>query len=75
VLIGGAALLTAAPVSLHWSQNTVAISLDSADARIGRYATIAHAPQPAMRSPNVEPELMPSAGDAERPMPDARGWE
>jgi hypothetical protein len=34
---------------------------------------IAHAPQPAMRSPNAEPELMPSAGDAERPMPDARG--
>jgi hypothetical protein len=34
---------------------------------------IAHAPQPAMRSPNAEPELVPSAGDAERPMPDARG--
>ena len=33
---------------------------------------IAHAPQPAMRSPNAEPELVPSAGDAERPMPDAR---
>ena len=26
-----------------------------------------------MRSPNAEPELVPSAGDAERPMPDARG--
>ena len=34
---------------------------------------IAHAPQPAMRSLNAEPDLMPSAGDAERPMPDARG--
>jgi hypothetical protein len=34
---------------------------------------IAHAPQPAMRSPNAEPKLVPSAGDAERPMPDARG--
>ena len=33
---------------------------------------IAHAPQPAMRSPNAEPEFVPSAGDAERPMPDAR---
>ena len=33
---------------------------------------IANAPQPAMRSPNAEPELVPSAGDAERPMPDAR---
>ena len=31
-----------------------------------------HAPQPAMRSPNAEPELMPSASDAERPLPDAR---
>jgi hypothetical protein len=34
---------------------------------------IAHASQPAMRSPNAEPKLVPSAGDAERPMPDARG--
>ena len=34
---------------------------------------IAHAPQPAMRSPNAEPEVVPSASDAERPMPDARG--
>jgi len=34
---------------------------------------IADAPQPAMRSPNAEPEVVPSAGDAERPMPDARG--
>ena len=32
-----------------------------------------HAPQPAMRSPNAEPEVVPSASDAERPMPDARG--
>ena len=38
-LIGGAALLTAAPVSLHRSQNTVALSFDSADARIGRPRT------------------------------------
>ena len=34
---------------------------------------IAHAPQPAMRGPDTEPELPPSASDAERPMPDARG--
>ena len=33
---------------------------------------IAHAPQPAMRSPNAEPEVVPSASDAERPMSDAR---
>jgi len=33
---------------------------------------IAHAPHPAVRSPNAERELVPSAGDAERPMSDAR---
>jgi hypothetical protein len=33
---------------------------------------IAYAPQPAMRSPNPEPEVVPSASDAERPMPNAR---
>jgi hypothetical protein len=34
---------------------------------------IAHASQPAVRSRNAEPEVVPSAGDGERPMPDARG--
>jgi hypothetical protein len=38
-IIGGAALLTAAPVSLQWSQATVTLSVDSADARIGRPRT------------------------------------
>ena len=38
-IIGGAALLAAAPVSLQWSQKTVALSLDSADARVGRPLT------------------------------------
>ena len=33
---------------------------------------ITDAPQPAMRSPNEEPELVPIASDAERPMSDAR---
>jgi hypothetical protein len=33
---------------------------------------IAHAPQPAMRSPNAEREPVPVSGDAERPMSDAR---
>jgi hypothetical protein len=33
---------------------------------------IAHAPQPAMRSPNAEPEPVPSTSDAERPMSNAR---
>src|SRR5215471_21567843 len=31
-IIGGAAILTAAPVSLQWSQKNVALSLDSAKA-------------------------------------------
>jgi hypothetical protein len=35
-LIGGAALLAAAPFSLQWSQEKVALSVDSAEARIGR---------------------------------------
>ena len=33
---------------------------------------ITNAPQPAMRSPDAERELLPSASDAERPMPNAR---
>jgi hypothetical protein len=33
---------------------------------------ISYAPQLAMRSPNAEPELVPSASDAERPMSNAR---
>ena len=37
--IVGAALLAAAPFSLQWSQKSVALSLDSADARIGRPLT------------------------------------
>src|SRR5206468_12022548 len=37
--IVGAALLAAAPFSLQWSQKTVTLSLDSADARIGRPGT------------------------------------
>jgi hypothetical protein len=33
---------------------------------------ITHAPQPAMRSPNAERELLPSPSDAERPLSNAR---
>jgi hypothetical protein len=33
-IIGGAALLTAAPYSLQWSQDEVSLSLNSVDARI-----------------------------------------
>ena len=32
-IIGGAAILTAAPLSLQWSQKNVALSLDSAEAQ------------------------------------------
>jgi len=38
-IIGGTALLTAAPFSLQWSQDEVSLSLNSADARIGRPLT------------------------------------
>jgi hypothetical protein len=38
-IIGGAALLAAVPVTLQCSQNRVALSLDTADARIGRPGT------------------------------------
>jgi len=38
-IIAGAALLIATPLSLQWSQNRVTLSLDSADARVGRPLT------------------------------------
>ena len=38
-IIGGAALLTTVPVSLQWSQQKVALSFDSAEARVGRPLT------------------------------------
>jgi hypothetical protein len=38
-IIGGAAILTAVPLSLQWSQKNVTLSLDSAEARIGRPLT------------------------------------
>jgi hypothetical protein len=36
-IIGGAMLLTATPISFQWSQNKVALSVDSADAQIYGY--------------------------------------
>jgi hypothetical protein len=36
-IIGGAALLTATPLSLQWSQNKLALSVDSADAQVYGY--------------------------------------
>ena len=38
-IISGAALLTAVPFTLQWSQNNVTVSLDRAEARIGRPLT------------------------------------
>ena len=38
-IISGAVLLTAVPFTLQWSQNNVTLSLDSAEARIGRPLT------------------------------------
>jgi len=38
-IITGAMLLTAAPLSFQWSQKTVSLSLDSAEARVGRPLT------------------------------------
>jgi hypothetical protein len=39
MLVGAAALLTAAPFSVEWSQKSVRLSFDRADARIGRPLT------------------------------------
>src|SRR5215510_1031671 len=49
-IIGGAAMLTAAPVSLQWSQKSVALSLASAEAREGRPLTHPRAHRRAYRS-------------------------
>jgi hypothetical protein len=38
-IIGGAALLTAAPFSLTWTQKNIALTADTADARAGRPLT------------------------------------
>ena len=38
-ILVGAAFLTSAPVSLQWSQSSVVLSLDTADARVGRPLT------------------------------------
>jgi hypothetical protein len=38
-IIGGAALLTAAPFSLTWTQKNIALTADTADARVGRPLT------------------------------------
>ena len=38
-IVAGAALLTATPLSLQWSQKSVVLSLDTAEARIGRPLT------------------------------------
>jgi len=49
-----------------------ALSNSSNQERHHNAKQIAHAPQSAVRSPNSEPEVVPVAGDAERPMSNAR---
>ena len=38
-ILVGATFLTSAPLSLQWSQNNVVLSLDTANARVGRPLT------------------------------------
>jgi hypothetical protein len=45
-IIGGAALLTAAPFSLQWSQKNVALSLDRAEADATRIAGVSRRVHP-----------------------------
>ena len=49
-IIAGAAILTAAPFSLQWSQKNVALSLDTAKAQEGRPLTHRRAHRRAYRS-------------------------
>ena len=56
-------------ISIVWQSSAFSRAIESKhDA-----PQIAHAPELALRTPNAEPEAVPSASDAERPMPDARG--
>jgi hypothetical protein len=49
------------------------VTNESESSEIKNDRQIAHAPQPAMRSPDAEGKPVPVARDAERKMPDARG--
>jgi hypothetical protein len=55
--------------------NSLNTDLDSSPGLESKHdaTQIAHAPEFTLRSPNAEPEVVPSASDAERSMPDARG--
>ena len=57
-IIVGAALLSATPFSLQWSQKNVALSLDSADARVGRPLTAT-----SVAGVHRRAELSPNLGD------------
>jgi hypothetical protein len=63
---GGQALIGNARKDGGGKDRSPTLDLDSSSQQI------AQAPHPALQSPNAERELVPGAGDAERPMPDAR---
>jgi hypothetical protein len=48
------------------------VTNESKSSEIKNDRQLTHAPQPAMRRPNAEGELVPITRDAERPMSDAR---
>jgi hypothetical protein len=64
--------------TIKWTQlscrtfaaNAVRLQLHAFAYNLGNFV---HAPQPAMWSADKEREPVPIAGDAERPVPDARG--
>jgi hypothetical protein len=56
-------------ISIVWQSSAFSRAIESKhDA-----PQIAHAPELALQTPNAEPEAVPSASDAERPMPDEDG--
>ena len=65
-IIGGAAILTAVPLSLQWSQKNAMLSLDSAEARI---RTAANCHEHRRRQPQSS-----SAGISPRSLRKRSGW-
>ena len=55
-----------------WSRHR-GVGIDAKSEEQPHAKQIAHAPEPAMRSPDAERDAVPIARDAERPLPDARG--
>jgi hypothetical protein len=57
-IIGGAAILTAMPFSLQWSQKNVVLSLDGAEARIGPPPTATSIAGPQSSSAGISPRTL-----------------